>query len=137
MRSSPRPFGRAYCFTGTCYVTVPAGSGTVPVRIETGGGTSPVTPATMFTYHPKPTVTSIAPSSGPAAGGNTAVIGGTNLSTVISVHFGDEPSTVVSGTDTAVTVVVAPGYPGMRSWPQVVTRGGLADVPHEVSYLYE
>jgi photosystem II stability/assembly factor-like uncharacterized protein len=120
----------AYCNQGTCWAAVPPGSGTVPVRIETGGGTSPVTPATMFTYYPRPEVRAMTPSSGPAAGGNTAVITGANLADVLRVGIGGIDATIVSITPTAVTVVVPPGSPGEVAWVGLETRGGpsLGDV---------
>jgi hypothetical protein len=113
-----------YCGTGSCWVEVPPGTGTVPVRIETGGGTSLVTEATMFTYHPAPDVTGIEPASGPAAGGNTAVISGGNLADPLRVLMGEVEATVVSSTDTAITVTVPPGVPGRTVGIEVETRGG-------------
>jgi len=40
--------------TDLCFVTAPAGTGTVSVQMLAGGQTSPITPATTFTYGPMP-----------------------------------------------------------------------------------
>jgi hypothetical protein len=115
-------------------VSVPPGSGTVPVRIETGGGLSPVSPAAMFTYYPRPVVTAVTPSSGPAAGGGTVTITGTGLADPLEVVVGDT-ATVLAATDTAVTVVVPPRSPGDTVPVQVRTRGGWSDF--DITYSYE
>lgn len=63
----------------TC--TVPAGSGAVDVEVTTDGGTDKLSSA--FTYEvpppPAPTLTSIDPATGPAAGGTTVTLTGTNF----------------------------------------------------------
>ena len=51
----------------------------VDVTVTTAGGTSPTSAADQFTYVAAPTVTAIAPASGPTAGGTVVVITGTNL----------------------------------------------------------
>ncbi len=61
-----------------------------------------------------PTVSSISPSSGPAAGDNTVTITGTNLGGTTGVDFGSAPAsrvTVVSPTE--VTVAAPAGSPGV------------------------
>src|ERR1019366_7339926 len=60
----------------------PAGSGNVNVTVTTPGGTSSTSSSDQFSYAtalPAPTVTSISPTSGPASGGTTVTIIGTNL----------------------------------------------------------
>jgi len=105
--------------------------GTVSVVVTTSGGDS--TPAGAqgaaaddFTYTaPVPTVTSIAPTSGPTSGGTTVTITGTGFITGATVAFdGLAPvaATVVSAT--SLTVVspstVVPGVVDL----QVTTSGG-------------
>ena len=68
--------------------TSPAGSGTVDVTVTTTGGTSATSPADLFTYVPAPTVTSINPTTGPAGGGTSVTITGTNLIGATAVDFG-------------------------------------------------
>ncbi|WP_174377898.1 IPT/TIG domain-containing protein, partial [Nocardia asiatica] len=55
----------------------PAGAGgQVAVSVTTAGGTSN---GVSYTYVAAPTLGSVAPNSGPAAGGNTVVLTGTGL----------------------------------------------------------
>jgi hypothetical protein len=68
----------------------PSGSGTVNVTVANAGGTSATGPGDRFTYVPKgprPTVESIAPTAGSAAGGTAVTILGSGLVGVTSVHF--------------------------------------------------
>jgi len=74
-------------------VTAPAGTAgnTVDVRVSNSVGTSSAVTADHFTYDTTPTVTSVSPIAGKAAGGDTVTITGTGfLSTVATtgVKFG-------------------------------------------------
>ena len=71
-----------------------------------------------------PTVTSVTPSSGPNAGGNTVTIAGTAFTGATSVTFGGTTSpsfTVVN--DTTITAVVPSGAPGTASVLVTTTVG--------------
>lgn len=59
--------------------TTPAGTGTGDVVVTTDGGSD--TLADAFTYEPALSVTTITPTSGPQAGGNTVTITGTGFET--------------------------------------------------------
>jgi len=83
--------------------TSPAGTGTVDVTVTTPGGTSTTSPADRFTYIPAPAVTSVAPSSGPAAGGDTVTITGTGFVTGATVTFGGTAATGVT-VDSATSI---------------------------------
>ena len=90
--------------------TVPAGSaGTVDVQVTADGGTSQANSADQFTYltpPPAPTVSSVSPSSGPAAGGSSVTITGTGFITGSSVSFGANAATdldVLSSTSITAT----------------------------------
>ena len=48
----------------------PAGTATQYIRVTTPGGTTADTAADDFTYIPAPTVTNVAPGSGPTIGGS-------------------------------------------------------------------
>jgi hypothetical protein len=58
------------------------------VKVTTSGGTSATGAADGFTYIAMPTVTGLAPASGPAGGGTIVTITGTNLSGATAVKFG-------------------------------------------------
>ncbi|WP_217439606.1 IPT/TIG domain-containing protein [Nocardia barduliensis] len=107
----------------------PAGTGTVAVTVTTPKGTSnPVT----YTYVPAPALASVAPNSGPRAGGNTVVLAGTGFTGTNAVRFGNTPAasfTVVS--DTRITAVVPAGT-GTAD-VTVTTTGGTSN---PVTYTY-
>ncbi|MEU8998419.1 IPT/TIG domain-containing protein [Streptomyces caniferus] len=109
-------------------VRTPAGSGAVPVTVTTPGGTAVFG---TFYYLPAPLLTGITtnggePAMGPVTGGGTAVITGTNLDGATSVRFGSRTATIVSATDTAVTVTI-PAVPSSGPVPvTVITPGGSA-----------
>ncbi len=99
----------------------------VHVQVITDHGYSTVSSVDIFTYdgsenyhgpQPRPampTITGISVTSGPANGGGTLVITGTNLVDVDDVRFGNAnsaPSFSGSGTQLTVTIPPAPGgYP--------------------------
>ena len=74
-----------------------------------------------------PTVSSISPTSGPAGGGTTVTITGSNLSGAAYVHFGSvvaESFTVVSGTE--ISAVSPAGTAGSTVNVTVTTPGGTS-----------
>ncbi|MET8947481.1 IPT/TIG domain-containing protein [Streptomyces sp. NPDC004542] len=105
-------------------VTAPAGSGTVNVTVTTPGGVSNALPYT-YTVVPAPVITSLSPPSGPAAGGNTVVINGTNLSGATSVLFGATAATITGVTATQVTVTAPAGSGTVNV--TVTTPGGVSN----------
>ncbi|MGZ6887194.1 MAG: beta strand repeat-containing protein, partial [Acidimicrobiia bacterium] len=69
--------------------TAPAhAAGTVDVTVTTPAGTSPTGAADQFTFVAAPTVTSVTPASGPASGGTSVTIAGTNFTGATAVSFG-------------------------------------------------
>ena len=87
-------------------VTSPKGSGTVAVTVTSLGGTSAKTKAGRYTYFPRPRVTKLSPDRGPASGGTTVTITGTNLLEPTAVHFGTavaKVDKVISATEIKVT----------------------------------
>jgi hypothetical protein len=97
--------------------TSPAGSGTVDVRVTTGAGTSPAVAADQFTYTAQsvPKVTSISPTSGPAAGGTAVTIQGSNLAGASSVTFGGKAAAFTIISDTQINATSPGGKSGMVS----------------------
>ena len=59
------------------------------VAVRTKLGFSPAGPASQFTYAAIPAVAHLTPSSGPAAGGTSVVIGGQGFTGATTVAFGD------------------------------------------------
>ncbi len=125
----------------------------------TGPGTTPTpvpTPAPTPAPTPVPTVTSIAPTSGMAAGGTQVTIAGTNFASGATVTIGTVALTSVSVTATAITgttgasstagpanvTVSNPGGGGSatlqngftyQSLPRAVISGGLSVVQHNTN----
>ena len=112
--------------TALVVTTPPAkADGTVDVYVTVGKLKSAQNPDDQFTYMSEPpTISAISPTSGPAAGGSTVVITGTNFMPGTAVWFGSVPATavtVVSGTE--LSVVSPPG-----------TSGTTVDVTVQTSY---
>jgi IPT/TIG domain len=86
--------------------TAPPGCGTVDVTVTTPDGTSAVSAADQFTYLSAcggggATLTSISPTSGPAAGGTVVTLNGTGfVSASTTVNFGSNAGTSVSCSST-------------------------------------
>jgi hypothetical protein len=95
-------------------VTTPAGTaGPVDVTVVTDGGTSATSAADRYTYLDRPTVTAISPATGPAAGGTSVTVTGTNLASTTSVTFGGAVGTGLTGvTATSLTITSPPGTKG-------------------------
>lgn len=118
-------------------VTVPPGTGVVPVTVTNLVGTS--TP-TAYRYDPPPpvppTVSSIGPTSGPQAGGNTVTITGTALDETTEVRFnGVEAADLTVISDTEITVTVPEHPSGDVTVPVVVTTPVGPSDP--VNYTYD
>jgi hypothetical protein len=118
--------------------TSPAGSGTVDITVTTPGGTSAVSANDKWNFvppPPAPTVTSVAPSAGPAAGGTSVTITGTNLSGATAVTFGATPAagfTVVNA-----TTITATSPPGSGTVDVTVTTpGGTSAVSPADKFTY-
>ena len=87
----------------------PRGLGTVDVTVTTPEGTSPLTPADRYTYEAKPPVVEVvSPNKGPAAGGTTVGIGGSELYGVTSVMFGETPAASFVDNPNGSVTAVAP-----------------------------
>jgi IPT/TIG domain/Bacterial Ig-like domain (group 3)/Dockerin type I domain len=85
----------------------PAGTGVVDVTVTIPvGGTSATSTADQFTYVAAPTVTSLNPTTGPAAGGTSVIITGTGFTGATAVQFGGAAATsFMVNSDTQITAV--------------------------------
>jgi acyl-homoserine-lactone acylase len=96
--------------------TAPAGSGTVDVTVTTPQGTSASGAADQFSYEPpgpQPAITRIAGRKGPAAGGTSVAITGSNFTPTTSVAFGATPAASVTvNSPTSITAVSPPSTSG-------------------------
>lgn len=90
----------ASCTSTSCTATSPGGSGTVPVTVVTPGGSANAPTGFTYTGAPPPppaapVVSSVNVHNGPAAGGTSVAVIGSNLSGG-SILFGGTPATHVS-----------------------------------------
>jgi len=116
------------CASSTsCTATSPIGTGTVDITVTVAGMTSATTAADQFTYTGgPPTVTSVNPATGPAAGGTVVTITGTRFSTnpgATAVTFGGWPATAVSCASTTSCSATSPA--GSGTIDVTVTVSGL------------
>ncbi len=115
-----------------------AGIATVQVTLRddsTLGGPAITTAAQTFTITVQapplvPFLGSASPASGPAAGGTSVTITGTNFSTVTGVSFGGTPATSFAVTsDTSITAVTPAGTPGVANVTVTAAGGTSATNP--------
>lgn len=81
---------------------IPVGATTNAISVVNPAGTG--TSATNLTVYPAPTVTLIAPSSGPV--GTTVTITGTNFNSVTAVNFNGVPASYTVNSTTSITATV-------------------------------
>jgi len=104
-------------------VTTPAhAAGAVSVTVTTAGGSA----TGNYTYvTPPPTITSVNPISGQAAGGESVTITGSNLSGATSVTFGGTAGAITANAAASITVT-APAHAVGTVDVTVTTAGGSA-----------
>lgn len=116
----------------TIVVTTPPHTpAAVPVVVQHPAGDAP--PLT-FTFLAAPTVTGVAPTSGPEAGGTVVTISGTGFTGATAVDFGSAPAasfTVVS--DTTITATTPAHAPGPV--PVTVAAPGGTSTPGTFTFL--
>lgn len=116
--------------------TSPASFGTLDVTVTTAGGTSATSAADQFTYVPAPTVSSISPTTGPAAGGTTITITGTDFIGVTSVKFGATDATSFTVNSNTSITATAPAPAGAGDVCVLVTAvGGNSGCVAVYSYI--
>jgi len=99
----------------TVIATAPAhADGTVDATVTNPAGTSATVAADQYTYAAAaPTVTSVAPATGPSGGGTTVTITGTGFSDATGVSFGSvAASSFTVNSTTSITAVTPAGSAG-------------------------
>jgi hypothetical protein len=115
-------------------VVSPAGTGGVDVTVSTAGGTSATSVSDQFTYEGAPVVTGIAPTTGPASGGTSVTITGSNLGSATAVDFGGTAATITADSATSITAT-APAGTGTVD-VTVTTLGGTSTTSSSDQFLY-
>jgi phospholipase C len=97
----------------TITATTPANSaGPVNVTVTNPGGQQSIL-TLGYTYNPAPTITAVAPTSGPVAGGTSTTITGSNFLTGATVKFGAAAaSNVTVVTPSQIAATTPAGSPG-------------------------
>ncbi|MBU6317248.1 MAG: IPT/TIG domain-containing protein, partial [Acidobacteria bacterium] len=118
----------------TVTAKTPVGTaGAKSVSVTAAGGSASKSGA--FTYVGAPTVTAVGPATGPASGGTTITITGTNLLSTSSVTVGGiEATDVAVLSATQLTAVTPAGSAGLKS-VVVTTSGGTATRPNAFTYI--
>lgn len=128
----PKAASFAVVSASELHATTPPGTtGPVPVTIVTPGGhaSSPV----EFTYTSGPSINAMTPTSGPAAGGTTVTLQGSDLGGVIEVDFGQQSANFSVVSPTEVVVSTPGGTPGQVP-VTVITPAGEASPPTDFTY---
>ncbi len=110
-------------------------AGTVDVIVTDPGGPSPATAADHFTFGNLPAVSSLSPTTGPAAGGTTVTITGTNLTGATGVAFGTKAATNLVVSSATSMTAVAPAGTGTVD-VTVTTPSGTSTVNSGDKYTY-
>ncbi|MBI0378598.1 IPT/TIG domain-containing protein [Streptomyces albiflaviniger] len=124
-------FALSYTVVSATQITAvaPPGSGTVQITVTTPAGTSN---GVAFGYAAAPTLTAVSPASGPATGGTTVTLTGTNLLGTTAVRFGAVNATSFTVVSATQITAVAPAGSGTVQ-VTVTTPGGTSN---GVSYAY-
>ncbi len=113
----------------------------VDITVVGPGGTSATSTADRFRYNSSPPVaiiTSISPSSGPAAGGTDVIVNGSGFLSGTAVFFGSVQAT--QGTlysDNQFEVVAPPGTPGSTVDITVIGPGGTSVASSADQFTYQ
>jgi hypothetical protein len=114
----------------------PAGTGTVDITITSPSGTSPIGPVDRYTYQQPPTVTKLSVKAGPAPGGTSVTITGTEFTGASDVKFGETSATKFTvNSATSITATSPAGSAGSVD-VRVRTAGGLSAISMQDRFLY-
>jgi len=106
-------------------ITAPAhSSGLIGIRVVTRYGRSAARIGDHYTYVAPPTIASMTPASGPAAGGTRVRIDGAHFQHVTAVLFGSEAGTALDVGTSSTLDITAPAQAAGTVDVQVVTSYG-------------
>jgi hypothetical protein len=95
----------------------------VNVTVTNAAGTSALNTSDVYVFG-APTLASVAPRSGPIAGGNTVTITGSGFTRDAVVNFGTTPGTGLTFISTGKLTIVAPAHATGTVHVSVTTLGG-------------
>jgi hypothetical protein len=107
------------CAVAVDYRPTAVGTNTGTVKVEgtdvNGYAVDVTLSASGTAYVPVPAVTQLSPASGPAAGGTTVTVTGSNFMNVIGITVGGKKTTFTCTSTTTCTLVTPPGLVGKRA----------------------
>jgi hypothetical protein len=126
--------GEIVSITSTQIVaTSPAGvGGMVDVTVTTPGGVSDTSWADQFTYITAPAVDSLSSSTGPATGGGTVYVYGSELQGATAVNFGQTAGTIVADGSTFLIAAAPAGSAGTVDVTVTTSYGMSATSPADL-----
>ncbi len=110
-------------------------AGTVHVLVTTPAGTSAATNADLYAYG-APTISSLSPTSGSTAGGNTVTINGNGFVPGATVKFGTTASPLVTLVSSTQVKATAPAHAGGTVDVRVTTPAGTSTATSADHYTY-
>jgi subtilase family serine protease len=125
--------------TTACKVTVPAKAAGTTINIQISAEdftASAVTTADRYRYVAAPSLSSSSPARGPAKGGNTVTIHGTNFIGVTAVHFGKKLGTHVKDVSATEVKVTAPAGSGTVHVTVTAAGGTTSSTSTASKYQY-
>jgi hypothetical protein len=114
-------------------VTPLLGAGSVNVVVTAPGGSA--TKTAGYTYMSPPTLTTLSSSTGPASGGQSVTVTGSNFVSGMGVSFGGLAGTVTSVPDSAHAVVTTPAHTAGTFNVVVTTLGGSATLANSYTFV--
>jgi hypothetical protein len=111
-------------------------AGPVDIQVTNPAGTSGTSPADVFTFVNAPTVTGLAPSSGPTGGGTSVTITGTGFTGATQVSFGSIPATSFTVNSATSISAVAPAQTAGVVDVTVTTAGGTSATGSADQFTY-
>jgi len=100
------------------------GAGPVDVVVTAATGASALSAADVFTYRPRPSLSTISPGHGPTRGHTAVVITGDGISAARAVYFGSAKARRLRQIDSVTVRVVTPPHTRGRVRVSVVTASG-------------
>jgi len=119
--------------TITCITPAVLSDGAVGIIVTTGGG--PSASFSSFTYITSPVISSISPSSGGIAGGNSVTITGINFTGATSVTFDGLAATSINVVNSTTITCTTPARTSAGAVGIIVTTGGGSSAEFS-SYTY-
>src|SRR5581483_4364617 len=120
-------------------IVAPAGTASatpVDVVVTNPSGSSATSSADHYTYDAQPTVTSVSPGAGRAAGGTTVTLTGTGFLTATGVRFGATSASFAVDSDTQITAT-APAHSAGTVDVTVSSSSGTSSTGAADTFTYD